>query len=157
MKTAGRSQLAKLVIGASLANLAVMVMGFIGGCIYAFALALVGSGGRGGGLGDRASEVLLVVGTISSLAAVVVSLATTLVIGIPLFRWSVRARHTSLGTYAWSGLGVSLTLVAVFVALHIFVDWLLVTDLAFAVLMLIIGGPVFTLTFWYLVRPDLSR
>lgn len=147
--TAFTLRISKILGGIALALLTATAWSFLGGCVYALVLA-----GGGNDSSADAWGLLLYVGSISAAVAAGVALVTIVVIGVPLYRWTTRRSRTSIGTYGWAGLGVSLIVAAIFALAHVIGSWLLVRDLWFALVLILTGGPIVALTFWLATRPD---
>ena len=120
-------------------------------CVTAFLSGFVYAAQFGAFLDAIADRSFYQVGVYVGLIAMTVTVFACpfvfTIVGLPMFRLSLRLRWVRAWQYVLVGFGVScLAAIGVFFALPL--------DRHFAVPLTIVSGTVATLTFWFVVRPD---
>jgi hypothetical protein len=121
---------------------------FVVGVIYAISSA--------GGLPslrypDAGSGIFLVAGVFTFISAVVGFIAT-LALGIPVLKAFIRVGYTSGVSFFGAGVVIAAVLGAALYASHQFGQFLVDDDFHFAILAIVISGPLAALAFWLVHR-----
>jgi len=135
--------------GVAVAALAAISVSFIAGFFYPIVLVFPEIPKM-----NEVMEVFLFIGGTAAIVAGGVVVPTLLLIGLPLYVTSVQRRKVSLRIFALGGFVTSLLLSLVLTALHVLNEFLMAKDFYFAVISILIAGPVTTSMFWVFVRPD---
>jgi hypothetical protein len=105
---------------------------------------------------DAINVLLFVAIPAATIAAVITALASAAV-ALPIYVRARGAGWTSLRVYALVGLGTALAVVLVVAAGRFWGSFLIDSDFRFAVISMLIGGPVAMAAFWAVARPDRRR
>jgi len=118
-----------------LGGLAAIAVAFVAGCVYAFSFHDIG--------------VILTFGGFFAVVAVPVALVVGFTVALPLFRYWVRSRQSSVVRPLAAGLVIS---AAAALVVRISMSGLIGSDLRFAIVTAVIAGPVAALTAWAVAR-----
>ncbi len=99
-------------------------------------------------------EALLFVGSVAVAVSFFMSLVFGILVGLPMFYFSIRIRRTTLGFYISGGFFIAVLAIFLVVFFHVFFELLLHSDLFFFSAGALIGAPAATAAFWAVVRPD---
>lgn len=138
--------------GVAVAVLAAVLVSFIAGCFFSVVLAYPD-------IEEMPKlkefmEAFILVGGVAAIVAGVISVPSLLLIGLPLYLVSIRQRKVSIHIYVLGGFVTSLVFCLILTAFHVLSEFLLSEDYYFAVISMLIAGPVTTSVFWVFVRPD---
>jgi hypothetical protein len=133
----------------------VICIAFIGGCFYPHFRQMW----RGhhpspprATYNDAGLVVLLEFGLLTAMAVLPGAIALAYGVGYPLFRLWIRRGYSNVAVYVGGGIIVAITGALIIAAAHTFTGVLLGSDFLFAMLLIVVSGPVAGFVVWYVLQ-----
>jgi hypothetical protein len=125
-----------------------VVVSLVVGCVY----SISGAGGLASLKLPDAGSGIFWISSVFAFIGAVVGFVATLALGVPILKLFIRRGYTSGPAFLGAGIIISATLGAVFYLSHQFGEKLMDMDFTFAMIAVIISGPLAGFSFWLLYR-----